>query len=385
MSRLPLEGDAGQAMDGFAANDRGRVTLALAGDTMLGRGVAGVLASTPSGSLFAPEIVEAVREADLAVSNLECCISTRGSPWPERGKPFFFRAPPAAAEALSQLGVDCVTLANNHALDFGPVALLDTIEHLRAAGVAAVGAGADLEEARSPVVLEANGFRLAVIGVTDHPEGFEAGPGRPGVALARLARGVPDWLLQTVRSADADAVLVTPHWGPNMATRPLRPNQIAAQHILAAGATVIAGHSAHLFQGVDGPVLYDLGDFIDDYATDPVLRNDLGLLFLLTLERSGPVRLEALPLKLEYCHTRPADGADEAWIHRRFRRACAHFGTRVTTEGRRLVIDWTPEERRTAWRRLEASRRRPPQTAASGSPGSPGRARLPGDRDAEER
>ena len=326
----------------------GRVTLALAGDTMLGRGVAELLCSAPPESLFAPEVVQAAREADLFVLNLECCVSTRGEPWPAPGKPFFFRAPPVAVDALAHLGVDCVTLANNHALDFGRAALLDTIEHLRVAGIAAVGAGADLEEARSPVLLEANGLRLAVIGVTDHPEHYEAGPGRPGVAYARFVSGVPDWLLQTIAGAKADAVLVTPHWGPNMARHPLRPVRASAARLLAAGATMIAGHSAHVFQGVEGAVLYDLGDFIDDSATDPELRNDLGLLFLLTLDADGPLRFEALPLKLEHCHTRLAEGSDEAWVRQRFRRACAHFGTRITVEGRRLVVDFRPAEQRTA-------------------------------------
>ena len=97
-----------------------------------------------------------------------------------------------------------------------------------------------------------------------------------------------------------------------MIDRPLPEIRAAAARLLDKGATVVAGHFAHVFHGVEGPVLYDLGDFIDDYATHPVLRNDLGLLFLLTLDAEGPVRLEALPLKLDYCHTRLASGADEA-------------------------------------------------------------------------
>ena len=112
------------------------VKVALAGDTMLGRSVAERLREEPPSSLFAPEVVEAVREADLFVLNLECCISSRGERWPDPFKPFFFRAPPAAVEVLALLGVDCVTLANNHVLDYGTEALLDTIEHLRAAGIA---------------------------------------------------------------------------------------------------------------------------------------------------------------------------------------------------------------------------------------------------------
>jgi poly-gamma-glutamate capsule biosynthesis protein CapA/YwtB (metallophosphatase superfamily) len=316
------------------------VTVALAGDTMLGRGVARTLAAAPPEALVAPEVLAALGQADLVVLNLECCISERGRPWDAPGKPFFFRAPPRAVELLVLLGVDCVTLANNHALDYGFDALLDTLAHLATAGIAAVGAGSDLEQARRPAILAAGGLRVAVVGVTDHPADFAAAPDRPGVAFADLARQVPDWLLETVRAADADAALVTPHWGPNMTAAPVRHVRRAATTLVAAGATLVAGHSAHVPHGVAGRVLYDLGDFLDDYRVDPRLRNDLGLLFLVTLDARGPTRLEALPLKLEFCHTRLAAGEDAAWIRRRFRAACATLGTTVEEAADRLIISW---------------------------------------------
>lgn len=170
------------------------VTLAPAGDTMLGRGVAQRLAEDPRSSLLAPEVVDAAAEADLFVVNLECCASARGERFPAPGKRFFFRAPPVAAQRL------------------------------------------------------------------------------------------------------ADLVVVTPHWGPNMAEAPVSHVRAAAAELEAAGATLVAGHSAHVFQGVAGRVLFDLGDFLDDYRTDAQLRSDLGLLWLVTLDESGPRRLEAVPL-----------------------------------------------------------------------------------------
>ncbi len=104
-----------------------------------------------------------------------------------------------------------------------------------------------------------------------------------------------------------------------------------------AGATLVAGHSAHVFHGVARGVLFDLGDFIDDYRVEPGLRNDLGLLFLVDLAGD---RLEAIPLKLEYAYTRLADGDDRAWIRRRFTDACAALGTSVADEDGRLVAAW---------------------------------------------
>jgi len=312
------------------------VKLALAGDTMLGRGVGERVATNGPDSLFAPELVAAVREADLCVLNLECCISERGAP--ASGGGFHFRAPAASAEALAGLGVDCVTLANNHALDFGPNALLDTFAHLESAGIAWVGAGPDLDQARAPAVLEAGGYRLGVIAAADHPADYAAAPGRPGIAFADLRRrDTPDWLLEAGQGLDADAILATPHWGPNMVAEPAAHVRAAARALLEAGATVIAGHSAHVFHGLDRRVLYDLGDFLDDYVVDPKLRNDLGLLFLVDL---AGIRLEAIPLKLEFAHTRLADRDDFAWVRHRFRAACAPFGTDVAEEDGRLVASW---------------------------------------------
>ena len=317
------------------------LTLALFGDTMLGRGVARVLANEPPASVVAPEVVEAAREADFGIANLECCISERGSPWPAPGKPFFFRAPPAAVEVLSVLGVRCVTLANNHALDYGVEALLDTFAQLGAAGIAWAGAGPDEERAREPAVLERGGFRLAVAGVSDHPREYAAGPRRPGIAHADLGGELPVWLREAIAAADADAVLVTPHWGPNMAPAPVQRVLAAAAALIEAGATLVAGHSAHVFHGVAGPVLYDLGDFLDDYAVHPVLRNDLGLLFLITLDAEGPLRLEAVPLRLEYAYTCLAEGDEADWIRRRFVRACSELGTGASVESGRVVVAWS--------------------------------------------
>src|ERR671937_387899 len=108
---------------------------------MLGRAVAHALTADPRAPLVAADVAEQIATADAFVLNLECCISSRGTRFPAPGKRFFFRAPPVAAERLAELGVDAVTLANNHALDYGSDALLDTLAHLRAAGIVAVGAG----------------------------------------------------------------------------------------------------------------------------------------------------------------------------------------------------------------------------------------------------
>jgi poly-gamma-glutamate capsule biosynthesis protein CapA/YwtB (metallophosphatase superfamily) len=317
------------------------LTLALAGDTMLGRGVAEHLAGGSGGPLLAPELEEIAGDADLFILNLECCVSERGARVREPGKPFFFRAPPAAAERLAQMGVACVTLANNHVLDFGADALEDTLAHLRAAGIAAVGAGPDVAAARAPVVLRGGGLHVRVVSVTDHPSSYAARPGQPGAAFADLRReGVPAWLRE--RSApgdDADMVIVSPHWGPNMRPAPVAHVRRAAAALEAAGATLVAGHSAHVPHGPSGRTLFDLGDFIDDYAVDPLLRNDLGLLWLVTLDVGGPTRVEAVPLRLEFAHTRPASHDETSLLLALLQRRCAAVGSSVRRDGGRLAFE----------------------------------------------
>jgi poly-gamma-glutamate capsule biosynthesis protein CapA/YwtB (metallophosphatase superfamily) len=301
--------------------------LALAGDTMLGRAVAERLAEVPPSSLVAEEVVEAAREADVFVLNLECCVSDRGRAWPDPRKPFFFRAPPHAVELLVHLGVRCVTLANNHVLDYSEEALVDTFEHLRGAGIGWAGAGVDLESAREPAVVGG----LTVVACADHPRDYGAAAGRPGIALDG------PWVEEAVAEA-SPPVLVSPHWGPNMVAEPIERVRARARELVGGGVTLVAGHSAHVFHGVALPVLYDLGDFLDDYAVHPRLRNDLGLLWLVELDAAGPSAVEAVPLKLEFCYTRVADGDDAAWIERRFAAACAAVGSEVAVERGRLVV-----------------------------------------------
>ena len=302
---------------------------------MLGRSVAGRLAEVAPEELWATEAREACASCDLVVCNLECCISDRGAPTDRvRGKPFFFRAPPEAVRSLEAIGVGAVGLANNHALDYETEALIDTLEHLDAAGIAVVGAGRDLHAARKPGTIEVAGTTVGFVAVTDHPSEFAAGEREPGVAHADLGAGLPDWLLAEVARAreECDWLIAFPHWGPNMTTEPAGWQREAAAALQEAGADLVAGHSAHVFHGVGwggrGPLAFDLGDALDDYRVDSGLRNDLGLM---AIWRPGdPEReLELVGLELEFCFTRVAEGPAADWIARRLDRACGDLGTTV--------------------------------------------------------
>ena len=310
-------------------------TIALLGDVMLGRAVAERLAEVSPEEVWAPEVRELCRSCDLVICNLECCISARGEPTQRvRRKPFFFRGPRQAVRSLRAIGVGVVGLANNHALDYESAALLETLELLGEAGIAVAGAGRGESEARHAAIIEAGGLRLGLVAVSDHPPEFAAGAESPGIAYSDLRRAIPDWLADELARLDreCDRVVAFPHWGPNMTTDPAGWQRRAAEQLQEAGADLVAGHSAHVFHGAGwgrrGPLLYDLGDALDDYAVDPRLRNDLGVL---ALWRPGDPEheLELVGLALDFCHTRLAAGHEAEWIAQRLAGACEPLGTRV--------------------------------------------------------
>jgi poly-gamma-glutamate synthesis protein (capsule biosynthesis protein) len=300
---------------------------------MLGRSVGEALASTPAAEVWSSGVRDVCSDCDVLVVNLECCVSGEGNPTGSiSGRRFYFRAPPSAVDALQAIGASVAGVANNHTLDFGADALGDTLGHLRAVGIAPVGAELEIVGARRGVVVRAGRSRLGVLALSDHPREYAAGEGRAGIAYADLRRGLPEWVTTELRRlpAQAELVLVFPHWGPNMTSRPAPWQRERGHQLLAAGADAVAGHSAHVFHGVAltpaGPVLYDLGGALDDYAIDGELRNDLGVLARWRPPEPG---VELIGLRLGFCRTELAIGADAEWIAARLERACGELGTSV--------------------------------------------------------
>ena len=309
-------------------------TIGLLGDVMLGRGVGAELRRRRPDDLWDAELRAGLASADLVIGNLECCISQRGAPTRRiAGKPFFFRAPPGGVEAVRAASIGVVGLANNHALDFGEDALADTVALLREGGVLSAGAGDAPPAARRAALASAGDHRVALVCVTDHPAEYAVAPGRWGVAHADLRAGVPEWLADEISDASdrADLVIAFLHWGPNMTTRPARWQVRVAAELQAAGADLVAGHSAHLFHGLGwtarGPIAYDLGDALDDYQVDSKLRNDLGVLALWRPLADGGA-LDLVGLRLAYARTGLARGEDAEWIAARLERACRSLGAR---------------------------------------------------------
>ncbi|MEI2825305.1 MAG: CapA family protein [Dermatophilaceae bacterium] len=237
------------------------ITLAFAGDIHFERHVRALLDRADSLAELRPSL----GSADVTVVNLESAITTRGTP---EAKEFHFRTTPAALGVLASAGVDVVSLANNHAVDYGPVGLTDTLAAKAASPVPLIGIGQRAAEAFAPAVLTVRGTSIAVIAATQVNDltvnKYPATDRSAGVA-GNLRN---DRLVAAVTAARGryDVVVVFLHWGTEKQTCPDAAQQATAAALENAGADVIVGGHAHRVQGAGwlgrSYVGYGLGNFI---------------------------------------------------------------------------------------------------------------------------
>jgi poly-gamma-glutamate capsule biosynthesis protein CapA/YwtB (metallophosphatase superfamily) len=238
------------------------VTLAFAGDVHFEDDVRTRLAD-PATTL-AP-IADVLSAADLTVVNLETAITERGTPEP---KTYAFRVGPVALDALAAAGVDVVTMANNHAVDYGRDGLTDTLAAVESSPLPVVGIGADEDQAFAPAVLNVRGTAIAVLGATEVPDrtaaAWSAGPDSAGVASARD----PARILSAVSKAadSADVVVVYLHYGEEQVSCPTDEQRDLVSALATAGADVVVGSHAHVLLGAGWLgatyVSYGLGNFV---------------------------------------------------------------------------------------------------------------------------
>jgi len=323
-----------------------QVSIALTGDVMLGRLVDSKLRR--AGPLHPwGNVLPHLSTADLRIINLECVIARSGTPWSRWRKVFHFRADPIAIESLKKAGIDCVVLANNHVLDYGEEALVEMLSLLQQAGIQYVGAGRNLEEAARPAILEARGLSVAVVAFTDNEPGWAATTKTPGTNYIPISleekslKPVRD-AISRARAQGAKLVIFSIHWGPNMVSRPSPLFRKFARAVVDAGADTYHGHSAHVFHGIEiykgTPIIYDAGEFIDDYAVDPELRNDLGLMFQVQAANSRIEQIELTPVFIADCQVNLAVASKREIIAKRIEALSAELGTRVSRDGDRLWI-----------------------------------------------
>jgi poly-gamma-glutamate synthesis protein (capsule biosynthesis protein) len=287
-------------------------------------------------------------KSDLFLINLECALTSETAEWTGRGpKPFHFRADPDAAQTLRLGGVDFAALANNHIGDYGMAGLAETLTVLDQAGIAHAGAGPTLDAARAPARLRAGRWRVHVLAAADHPSEWAAGTASPGIHYVPVSQAPEDFtgLETAIRAArrNADLVILSMHWGPNMRSAPTEAFRAFARRTVAAGVDLFWGHSAHVVQGVEvsgnGLILYDTGDLVDDYMVESNLRNDWSALFQVHLLEGGLRRLTLVPIRISNMQANLATGIERTRMLERFRILSAGLGTELRPGPEGLSID----------------------------------------------
>lgn len=280
------------------------------------------------------EVKNCLEEPDVTAANLETPVSERGAAALQ--KEYTYRSSPQALPAFVQAGFDLVNLANNHVLDYGRDALLDTLSHLDKEGIRRVGAGRDEEEAFSPVIVERKGIKLAFLGFSRVvPDvSWYAGKGKPGVA------GTYDHLLPQVKKAiddaraEADLVIVMVHWGLERKEKPEQYQRNLAHMYIDAGADLVVGSHPHVLQGFEmykGKwIAYSLGNFL--FTTNEVSATWETVILEAACGRDRRCELNAVPILNKWAKPEVMSEENGRKLFERLTRIS--FGARVDSTGR---------------------------------------------------
>jgi len=298
--------------------DKDTITIGFAGDILFDDNYAVGDAFSRNGDsvrgVFGKRLLSKMKNVDIMLINNEFPYSTRGEPVPD--KTYTFRARPETVKILGEMGVDMVSLANNHAYDYGEQALLDSFDTLKKAGITYGGAGMNIEEASHPVYyISDNGMKIAFICATqierlENPDTKGATDTAPGVF-----RCLDDsLLLEKIKEAkERNAfVIVFIHWGTESTTEIDYLQRDQALEIAEAGANLIIGSHPHVLQKIDYvngvPVVYSLGNYIFTSKTQ-----DTGMA-IATIHKEGKINLQFVPGIQEKCTVYEAHGAEKKRI-----------------------------------------------------------------------
>jgi poly-gamma-glutamate capsule biosynthesis protein CapA/YwtB (metallophosphatase superfamily) len=302
------------------------VTLAFGGDVHFESPIRERLAASSS-SVLAP-MAHVLSRADIAMVNLETAVTDRGEPAP---KQFVFRAPASAFSALESGGVDLVTVANNHGMDYGTTGLKDTLTAGRHVGVPVIGAGWNDKQAYAPHRVNVRGQRIAIIAATQVLDdnlvsAWTAGPGKMGLASAkdepRLVRAVRE-----ARRA-SDTVVVYLHWGVELVGCPTGNQTSLARKLVDAGADIVVGSHAHVLLGAGklkhALVDYGLGNFVF-YASREVTSQSGVLEVTVTGRRIDRYRWTPARISAGIPHPTSGSASSHARAHWRSLRSCTNL------------------------------------------------------------
>ena len=316
------------------------LTIGFTGDVMIGRSADPVI-STNGYAYPWGNVLPLLKSTDINIINLETTLTHSNRIVP---KVFNFKATPDKVQTLTEARVTLANLANNHILDFAEEGLGETIRTLDAAGILHVGAGMNYEEAARPEILLKKDIRLGLLGFTDNEPTWKATVKNCGTNYIDISMAKDrEEALQAIRHLrkETDWLIVSIHWGYNMVERPSSTFVDFAHQMVAAGADIIHGHSAHIFQAIEifnhRLILYDTGDFVDDYMVHAKFRNDLSFLFLVKVSKREIEQVKLVPVMIDDCQVNRAEEHVYRWSIRRMQELSSKFRTEVSDNGEILL------------------------------------------------
>ncbi|SFE97671.1 poly-gamma-glutamate synthesis protein (capsule biosynthesis protein) [Paenibacillus catalpae] len=322
----PTPGDSSSA--GAGAGDT--VSLAFVGDILLAESVGDMMKQYGDDYPY-KEALFHLSEPDLTAANLEYPVTSRGIP--AEDKQFVFKGDAGALPALKDSGIDIVSLANNHTLDQGVEGLLDTMSHLDKAGIKHMGAGKNDTEAFAPVIKEAQGIKIAYIGVSRVvPTGdWKADKNRAGVAETYDYTRTKAAIKKAKEKADLVVVMV--HWGIEKAENPEQYQRDFARVYIDSGADLVIGSHPHVLQGFEQYkgkwIAYSLGNFIFS-AYPKGATADTGVLNAVCT-KSGDCDLKFAPMNNNLAQPKPVDSDKAKTVLSRLN--AISFGVKVRGDG----------------------------------------------------
>lgn len=310
-------------------SEKKEIVIGFAGDTMLGR-LVNTYIEQMSYTYPWGNVLPILKKNDINIINLETTLTKSDTKIP---KVFNFKATPEKVKALQEANIHIVNLANNHILDFDIEGLIETIHTLDNAKIKHVGAGINRQAAKKPVIIEKHGIKIGIIGYTDYPSEWQATENKPGTNFITI--GDIEKIKQDIKhiKEKTDFLIVSIHWGPNMRQKPSKAFIDFAHQMIDAGVDIIHGHSAHIFQGIEiyknKLIMYDTGDFVDDYHIDPILRNDQSFLYLVMLNKTGIKKIKLIPLIIDNMQVNRAKGPNKKEIINKIKQLSQEFGTKI--------------------------------------------------------
>ncbi len=318
----------------FSHAEKSSVTISLAGDVLLGSWI-GKHMETHGVDYPWESVSKVFLDSDLSLVNLECSVGTVGE---AQDKEFTYRANPKALQGLVNAGIKGVSIGNNHTLDFGRECFVQTLDNLEKHNIKYTGGGRDINAAFEPAIWEINGIKIGFLGfsrVTPHVDWY-ATEKRAGTVNGYdgNSKNMIKAVQQAKEKENVDFLIVSFHWGIQLADYP-RDNDVAiAKELIDNGADCIMGHHPHVLQGIefykDRPIVYSLGNFIFGSKNE---RTSQTMIFNMEINKDGIINTSIIPGMIKSGKPVISEGEDKEKIINLINKLSSDWGTKVSDNG----------------------------------------------------